>query len=311
MTVRVYRWDDASAPVLSASAGALPSLLKSVLVDGYGAKPAAGWTCPYDGSNDKGFTNARAVTPQGIKVTHTALDPAPRVVGYESISGTGVVTAAFPTSAQQSGGLYWTVSSTTDTTARPWMIVADQYRFHMWVGYNVATTTGFSVTTFVPLYFAGDLIPKLGSDAFHFLIAGNTSASVSTNAACGISANLSSTIGGHFLARGYSQSGAAIAAGKTSGAGITSSWGSGGLAYPDPVGGGMLLDKVRVTEPTVLRGEIPGLWQPLHSASLSVGAPGDTLSGTGELAGKTFILLDAAYLGTRYRVALETSDTWS
>ena len=311
MTVRVYRWDDPSAPVLSASAGALSDLLKAVLVDGYGAKAAAGWSCPYNGTNDKGFTNARTVTPQGVKVTHTALDPAPRVVGYEGISGAGVVTTAFPTTGQQSGGLYWTISATTDSTARLWIIVADQCRFYLWGGYNNTTATGLASTTYVPMYFAGDIIPRLGSDAFHFLLTGNTSAAVSSNAFCGVAANLSSTIGGHFTARGYGQSGGSVASGKTSGAGITSGWGTGGLAYPDPVGGGMLLDKVRITEPTVIRGEMPGLWQPLHASSIAVGAPGDTFTGTGDLAGKTFILLDAAYFGTRYRVALETSDTWN
>ena len=38
MTVRVYRWDDASAPVLTGEVGKLAALLKACLVTGYGAK---------------------------------------------------------------------------------------------------------------------------------------------------------------------------------------------------------------------------------------------------------------------------------
>lgn len=42
MTVRVYRWDDASAPTLTGQLGSLITLLDAVLVNGYGSKTAAG-----------------------------------------------------------------------------------------------------------------------------------------------------------------------------------------------------------------------------------------------------------------------------
>jgi len=44
MTVRYYRWDDASAPVLNATKGAMNNVLDKCLVSGYGSKAAAGWT---------------------------------------------------------------------------------------------------------------------------------------------------------------------------------------------------------------------------------------------------------------------------
>ena len=51
MTVRVYRWDDASAPVLTGEVGKLAALLKACLVTGYGSKTAAGWSNPYSATN--------------------------------------------------------------------------------------------------------------------------------------------------------------------------------------------------------------------------------------------------------------------
>ena len=55
MGVTVYRFDDAGAPTLSAAAGALISVLDACLVNGYGAKPAAGWTKAFSGTNQAAY----------------------------------------------------------------------------------------------------------------------------------------------------------------------------------------------------------------------------------------------------------------
>lgn len=44
MAITVYRSDDPSAPLLNNTIGAFTNLMKAILVDGYGAKPSAGWT---------------------------------------------------------------------------------------------------------------------------------------------------------------------------------------------------------------------------------------------------------------------------
>jgi hypothetical protein len=52
MTVRIYRSTDAGAPQLGTTIdGSLATILKACLVTGYGEKVAAGWTAPWQGTN--------------------------------------------------------------------------------------------------------------------------------------------------------------------------------------------------------------------------------------------------------------------
>ena len=51
----VYRSDDASAPVITGTAGDLVMALDAILVNGYGAKSAAGWTIAYTGANKRAY----------------------------------------------------------------------------------------------------------------------------------------------------------------------------------------------------------------------------------------------------------------
>jgi hypothetical protein len=55
MTVRVYRSTDASAPVLTGQVGSLTALLDAILVNGYGALTAAGWTIAQTTTNKRGY----------------------------------------------------------------------------------------------------------------------------------------------------------------------------------------------------------------------------------------------------------------
>lgn len=315
MTVRVYRWDDSSAPTLNGGAGSLITLLDAVLVNGYGSKTAAGWTKAYAGTNVAGYTNGRASSPQGIKVDHSTAGNVATIVGYESISGGGVVTDPFPTVAQASAGLYWYLTSETtpfNTINRPWMIVADEKRFYLWIGYSVTTATGLATTAYMQLYFAGDIASSKGDDLFHFALVGGTSNAVTNNAFGVVVSAVSSTQTGHYIARSYTQASGAksILCGKVQDYSISSGVGNTGpIAYPDPVSGGMLMSPVRIVESSNLRGVFPGLWSPLHN---TIGAmnSGDTFSGAGPLAGKTFILVDANGSGVRARFAIETSNTW-
>ena len=123
-------------------------------------------------------------------------------------------------------------------------------------------------------------------------------------------ASMGAVINGHYLSRSHTATAGAIQFGKfidtsTSGSVI----GVGGAVYPDPVTGSFRLGRIYANAGAVAatRGHLPGLWAPLNQF---VGSPGDTFSGTGALAGRSFLLLDAASTTNRARVALETSDTW-
>ena len=315
MTVRVYRWDDASAPVLTGQAGSRTTLLKACLVTGYGAKTAAGWSNPYSATNIEAFTNSSAAggTGYGILVTDANAQYA-SVIGYEAITGGGAVTNQFPTSAQQAAGMVIYASTTAATTPRPWLVVADEKRFYIWIGHNVTTATGLATTSYAQLCFAGDLVGANATDQYRFMIAGGTGSSVSSNCMGALASSVANgtSVTGHYLARNYAGTTISRLCGKTASnlQGGMLYMGNYGMPYPDPASGGMLLARVYVNDGDAsyqIRGRMPGLYNPIHNLP---GNPGDTFSGVGELNGKTFILLDAPAGSIRCRIALETSNTW-
>ena len=236
------------------------------------------------------------------------------MVGYESITGGGVLTNPFPTSAQVATGLVIFSSVTADATPRPWLLVADEKRFYLWIGHNVTTTTGLATTGYAQLFFAGDLTGLNAADPYRFMVVGGVTAAATTNYAGGIATNVNNgvTVQGHYLARNYAGATISKPCGKTASnlqTGVTI-MGTAGVSYPDQVSGGMLLSKVYVNDADTsyqIRGLMPGLFNPLHNLP---GNPGDVFSGAGPLSGKSFILLDVPSGTNRGRVVLETSNTW-
>ena len=85
-----------------------------------------------------------------------------------------------------------------------------------------------------------------------------------------------------------------------------------GLAnYPNPMDGGVYLSQIWVHEPytnPIIRGRLRGFWHFLHPVACQI-TDGDTWSGTGALAGKTFMAIKPTAAGTGMFV-METSNTW-
>lgn len=134
MTVRVYRSTDGSAPVLTGQAGSLVTLLDAVLVNGYGTKSAAGWTKPYSGTSKAVYRNNTTTgTGSYLRVDDNASSYFHRayITGYETMSGVDTGTNAFPSSTTSQSA--WGKSATQDATARQWVIVADEFRFYIFV----------------------------------------------------------------------------------------------------------------------------------------------------------------------------------
>lgn len=308
MPVRVYYSTDSSAPVYSGSAGALIALLNACLVDGYGAKAAAGWTREYFGTNLAVFRPS-AGNRHYLRVDDSDATAA-RVRGYEAMSDVSTGTGLFPTDAQINGGGYCAKSSAANADARGWVLVADEKRFWL-LSATSASTLAASTAAGLGMFF-GDIFSGKAGDAFHTLLITGTSATTGANYTGTLATSFTQT-SGHYLPRSYTQTGESVNVGKhgdhIKGAGSTFV-GGGGSAYPDPITGGILLSPVSIHEPSpvsLVRGVLPGAWQPLHSLP---GAPGDTFQGSGTLAGKSFLLVDVGSGGSRARMALEISDTW-
>lgn len=317
MPVRVYRSTDGSAPVLTGQAGALVTLLDAVLVNGYGTKSAAGWTKPYSGTSKAVYrNNSTTGTGSYLRVDDNVTTYFHRayVTGYETMTGVDTGTNSFPSSFNYTA---WGKSATQDATARPWVIVADEFRFYIFI------RTSENGSDWANGFF-GDIISYKSPDPYRAMLACRYSTS-------GVSAltyqydELAYTFShsqGFYTYWSRSMPRDHTGAGNPRTAGIhtdaykalaSSSSSSGafwvgsiGMPYPAAVNNGIFIAPMWVHHPTgIVRGHLPGLWAPMHNRGP---ADGDTFSGTGALAGKTFEVFNVYSLG---QLVVETSDTWS
>lgn len=295
MAVRFYQSTDASAPTLYGSVAAgnnLVNLLDKILVAGYGSQVAAGWTKPFIATNQACFKQAGA-GGMYLAVDDTTTMTA-RVRGFETMTTATAGTGPFPTDAQLSGGGYMHRSTTADTTVRPWVCIADNTFFCLAVNCD-GTSAVCSVLMF------GDILSYRASDAYPKILVCAPSATATSYVAADVS-TIATALAGHYMARSYTQIGSSITVGQHS------DTAKAGLAYPHPVDGGLYLGPLWLHENalSVVRGVLRGVWVPLHTGNRPL-AHGDTFSGTGALAGKTFI---SQHVTTGKSLLLETSDTW-
>lgn len=180
MTVRVYRSTDASAPVLSGQAGALTALLYACLVTGYGALAAAGWAREFTATN-KAVFRAASGNRMRLRVDDTSTTEA-RVIGYEVMTDADTGTGPFPTNGQVSGGLYLRKSDSADSTARPWVVIADEKRFYFLN--NSAGSDWYVAPTGAQMgghFFFGEIASYKSGDAYNTLIMGSEASGTNAN----------------------------------------------------------------------------------------------------------------------------------
>jgi hypothetical protein len=119
----VYSSRDDGAPTPS-GAGTIPNILEACLVTGYGSKPAAGWTKPYENTatNVKVFKNGDASFPLFVRVKGTFV-----YRGYLNMTGPDTGHGPFPTLSQVSGdGISFNLSA---SSLNFWMVFADEKTF--------------------------------------------------------------------------------------------------------------------------------------------------------------------------------------
>lgn len=272
----------------------------------------AGWTKAYSGTNKAAYRQGGG-NQMYLRVDDTTSSPSGpgygRLAGYEAMTDVDTGSGKFPTQVQVADGLHFYRSNSA--TGRLWIVVATDRHLYLFVN-----SQGTSNGTGDVAWFFGDLKSRQAVDPYAtMLIAPNDTNS--THYALAQQEAIRSGTGhnGHYLARSYTGLGSAIKAGKFGDmsfhSGASGYLGLYGAAFPNPTDGSLLMSPVTVFEPTsyVVRGSLPGVWAPLHNLALT---PFDTVSGTGDLAGKSFLCLAAAYSATTSggQVLLETSNTW-
>jgi len=307
----LYKSTDADAPVLSGQTGALNALLKAILVDGYGAIAAAGWTRDYFDAGSNTAVYRPAAGPQHYL---QCADNGPgagtykeaRIRGYETMSAYATGTGPFPTVAQQANGLFIRKSATADATARAWKAIADDSTLYLFIVAGDANDLGQPYTF-------GRFRSWKNADAYESLLTARLTENsalfgVANNPALYSNAIVSAGTQG-YIARGYNGVAGAVVSGQWENKGLLTTGlqqviGSAGPAYPSVIDGGILISPFYISDATLIRGEYRGIWIPCHPKPL---LDGDTFTATD---GATTRTLEAINIATAGQIFVETSNTW-
>lgn len=313
MAFTIYRSGDASAPVLSGTNGALVTVLDAILVNGYGAKAAAGWAKAFSGTNKASYRPGA-----GNRFYLRVQDDGPgagtakeaRITGYESMTDVDTGLSPFPTAAQGVGSVAMVVarkSTTADSTARTWIAIADDRTLYFFV------LTGDAATTYQAFAF-GDFYSLIANDGFRTFIVGRTTENSGTGTVDKLDTMTAGVTSANniYVARSYTGVGGSVHMGKhgdsakAAGSGVL----NGVVPYTNPTDGGLYIAQVWIHDPTTsptgsIRGRFRGLWHFLHPIASVNDA--DTFSGTGTLAGKTFLIIKQS--GSAGLYVIETSNT--
>ena len=308
-----YASTDASAPVLTGEAGKLTDLLDAVLVNGYGAKSAAGWSINQTAANKRVYLQGAGSNGFVCRVNDTgdqaggARDAVFR--GGTSATDADTLVGPFPTTTQLADASSCIrKSATADNVARAWKCWADAKTFHLFI------VTGDSTTLYMGVGF-GDM-DKFYTDSYSTLIWGGIASSASARTA--------EYSGGVYVAAMGTASTSYYAARSVAGTGgsepmskwvprimTTSAHTGGPNTFKNQGDGCILLEPVEYGDTTAvnIRGRMRGLYVPLHTSTNF--ADGDTISGTGAYASKTFLVLKGFVSRATGMLIIETSNTLS
>lgn len=294
----VYRSTDVGAPGIDGQAGSLIAVLDACLVNGYGSQAAAGWTKPFAAANKGVYLGTGHYLDVDDSGAGVATTQEATVRGYESMTAVATGTNPFPTVAQAAApGLYIRKSATATATARAWMLLADGETFHLFI------LTGDTAGRYRSFSF-GRFYSFLADDAYRSCILGHTTSGTgSSGLDIGtLASGASSAISGVIFARNIAGTVGALAGGLV---GVGSAIGSGPYNGPNPADARIYLSRLFCSGASAaegLRGYVRGLYQIVTAVGL---ADGDTFSGAGEFAGRSFLVLNRT-AGGGY-LALETS----
>lgn len=264
------------------------------------AKVAAlGWTKAFSGTNKAAYKSGDAGASQCLLRVDDSGTTVARVTGFETMSDVDTGTNVFPTSTQQSGGLFWGKSDAASATTKQWHLVGDTRFFMLFMG--TQNTVSLSVNNQGACSHAfGDGIPWNTADAFPCILIGSILTPVSSSGLAedldAPSTSITTTVVGTFMPRSYTQIGTSVAVGKVAKGVFQSNVRSGAVSsnapFPNGPNNGVIVARVVVNEPAGIRMDLPGLlWCPQN---LSTGTPllnRDLINGTGPFAARKLMFL--------------------
>lgn len=267
----------------------------------------AGWTRPYSGTNKACFRgNHVDGTGCFLRVDDSNAQYG-KVQGYESMSDVDSGVNPFPTVAQWATGLWVSKSNAASSSARDWIVIADDRAFMLAVK-NAPSSYEYSN------YFFGDIQSLRSNDAYSCLLSANNG---DRSASYG-----SDNMYTHDPARSYLQSYMARAAnalgsseanytcaGSCAGIGAGAFLGAAGTPYPSPVNNGLVLGPMVVHSASGIRGTLPGIYSASQITSNSF-ANRDVIDGTGDFVGKKLVVIKMGPIGSAGVLFFDFMSDW-
>jgi hypothetical protein len=296
---------------VTGQAGSLITLLDLELVTN------RGWTKEFTDTNKAVYRNSANAEARVYFRVQDAGTTEANVRGYYGMTDVDTGTNPFPNTTQISGaigGVYVRKSSSADATARPYIAAGDDRTLVLFIAPESGAASSYHT------YYFGDGDSYIAGDAQFAVCAGRTNTGSGSHLSClpcpvsvGADGALNGSVGNNLTVSpdynyGVWMGGTAgvpgsqafniLSPGGVYGWVSTNSGGyagaiGGAFDYPTP-GGQLLLAELEafygsVARAAKLRGRLRGIWYVKHPAT-SFGN-GDTVSGTGELAGKSFQII--------------------
>ena len=310
----IYRYTDSGAPQINGFTGSLVTVLSNVLVYGYGGTGSLGWTASYTNNVSGTIVNQAALQmnskPYYLRIfdypVHGSTQLEAVVKFDETLSSLNVPTFVTDSFVRK--------SATTESINRPWILFGDSRSFYLFVQTLDATIGSGSYMAFG----FGEFDSYIPNEQYNiFEISRNATGNVPGNEGMDQTSFVGSVTSGNWIARPYtrvfmtSSITSIVNCGKhgDTNKGV-SGYLYGNVNFTNQTDGGIYLSPIYLHETSGnIRGKLRGMWHFLHPiASVN---DGDTFSGspTGNLAGKTFMIVKKSANGAVY--AMETSNTLS
>lgn len=282
----------------------------------------AGFTKVYSGTNKAAY---RSNDVTGNRLYLRVLDDGggtggaqeARMFGYETMSDVDTGTNVFPTNAQSSFGYIWRKSSTTDSTAKTWIVITDGKTVYFTTQHSNTTLTLDSTTANFHGAF-GDILPYKAGDVWNTVLTGSTAQNTTSSPGCGFMASrtaidaVSAFASSLVLARSYTAVAGAVYVGLFGSATSTTCLGATvAIPYPHAVDNGLYVAPVVVTQGTsgagVIRGRMPGMYECLHGRALN---NLDIVEDVAGLTGRKLLCLYGSNSSTNGCVFIDITGPW-
>lgn len=305
----IFRSSDASAPVLHGNAGSLVAVLDGCLVTGYGAQTALGWGSPYTAANKAVYRAASGVRHyldiDDSAPDATALGRNARGRAYEVMTAVGTGTNPFPTVAQVTNCVATVKSTTTGTTARPWILIGDALSFIFLCEPAGTDPPNLGTHVWSSGFHFGEMLSALTGDLYRtlygFQSVTTTVVTAATSAFAGLAQSNSASAINQVMARTYTGAGGSdwVCFVPNGFFGLIE---TGLFVFPNPVDGGLWANAIDINERGSAaaaanavsfgqRGRARGILQAGYTAAGFNDQ--DTANGnpTGPFSGRTYMML--------------------